>query len=607
MRTEFNPTVQLFGSVAVSVGTAGRELLAGKPAGVLAILALHAGRVVSTETLVDALWGERPPVSARGIVHTYISGLRHLLAHLGPSAPAVGTVPGGYRLMVAPSQVDVLHFLTLATSAEATVEELEASLQWSAEPLLIGADTSFVEPWQRRVDAARASVQDRVWAARVKGDDPAVVVPALQLAVRQHPLREDTVLLLATALTAAGRQEEALAAIDGYRVRLGEELGLDPSPRVGEVRQQLLAGPRTAQGGAGKHERPGQQERPGEQERPEDDRAQLREPERPQSSAAEPHLLRRWLLAGTAAMCVVILTAAVGHLVRWPSIGDRGAEVTDEGPALLLLDVTSGEIQHRVALSVQPAEVEASGNLVWVRSELDRVVAVVDLDDSYRQRVVGLPEPPTALAATRRSAAVGLGYSGNMLTVTEQGSGVPEAVLPNTAGRLTLASHGEEIWAATLDGRIRAVSEPSEAALILRVQGAPRRMAVDSTRVWILTFDKSSLVAVDKADGTQVASPLRGEPVDLAVHDGDAWAVTSGDDRLWRASAVGGRVIATRPLPGQPAGIVAASDRVWVAVRQPATLLSYDRTSLDLIESIHLPQDPAGLTTTSGLVIIAVH
>ena len=86
-------------------------------------------------------------------------------------------------------------------------------------------------------------------------------------------------------------------------------------------------------------------------------------------------------------------------------------------------------------------------------------------------------------------------------------------------------------------------------------------------------------------------SPLRGEPVDLAVHDGDAWAVTGGDDRLWRAPAVGGRVVATRPLPGEPAGIVAASDRVWVAVRRPATLLSYDRTSLDLIESIDLPQD----------------
>ena len=149
------------------------------------------------------------------------------------------------------------------------------------------------------------------------------------------------------------------------------------------------------------------------------------------------------------------------------------------------------EIQNRIALPVQPAEVEATGNLVWVRSELNRALAVVDLDDSYRQRVVGLPEPPTALAATPQSAAVGLGYSGNMLTVTTHGTGVTGAVLPNPAGRLTLASHGEEIWAATLDGRIRAVSELNEAAPMLRVQGAPRRMAVDSQRVWILTFDKA--------------------------------------------------------------------------------------------------------------------
>ena len=75
----------------------------------------------------------------------------------------------------------------------------------------------------------------------MNGDNPAVVVPALQTAVRQHPLREDMVLL-ATALSATGRQQEALAAIEGYRVRLGEELGLDPSPRVGEVHQQVWAG-----------------------------------------------------------------------------------------------------------------------------------------------------------------------------------------------------------------------------------------------------------------------------------------------------------------------------------------------------------------------------
>lgn len=581
--TVLEPAVRLFGSVTVSVGPGATAVPGGKPAGVLAVLALHAGQVVSIDMLVDALWGARPPTSARALIHTYVSGLRHVLADAGPTAPRVDTVPGGYRLGLEPNEVDVLRFLSSAVSAEVTIEELEATLRWSGNPLLFNLDASFVEPWRRRVDSARATAQTRVWAAQLKEDDVSGVIPELQAAVHQHPLREDTVLMLAEALGASGRQREALAVLDGYRLRLGEELGLDPSLRLAELRQQLLTTPT-----------PPTQARSGE--------GAQRFGAGAAATAAVPR--RRRLLVG--ATVIVVLAVAVVGFASWRlPIREYRAGAATGGPALLVLDSSSGEIQTRIGLPVQPSEAEVSGDLIWVRSEIDRALAVVDLTDPAGQRVFGLSEPPTALAVTGRSATVGLGYSGHVLTVTEQGVGAPQAVIPNVAGRMTLATRAEEVWAATIDGRIRALSGVTETTPRLQVTGAPRWMAVDSARIWILSSDRRNLVAVNRADGSEVASPLRGEPVAVAATDGDAWAVTSGDNRLWRASASGARIVATRALPGEPAGISVSSDRVWVAVGNPATLLSYDRVSLELIDSIDLPQEPADLAARPGLVIIA--
>ncbi len=50
-----------------------------KQRAVLALIALHAGRVVSTDQLVESLWGEEPPPTAVTALHGHVSRLRRML------------------------------------------------------------------------------------------------------------------------------------------------------------------------------------------------------------------------------------------------------------------------------------------------------------------------------------------------------------------------------------------------------------------------------------------------------------------------------------------------------------------------------------------------
>ncbi|NUR83470.1 MAG: AfsR/SARP family transcriptional regulator, partial [Nonomuraea sp.] len=72
---------------------------------VLAALLLHAGRQVSTQRLVDGLWGDEPPATAVATVRTYVSRIRELL---GEDRAALVSEAGGYALRVPPESVDVL-------------------------------------------------------------------------------------------------------------------------------------------------------------------------------------------------------------------------------------------------------------------------------------------------------------------------------------------------------------------------------------------------------------------------------------------------------------------------------------------------------------------
>ncbi|MGH8934588.1 MAG: AfsR/SARP family transcriptional regulator, partial [Egibacteraceae bacterium] len=110
----------VLGPLEVSAGD--RSVSLGPPAqrALLAALVLRAGEVVPADTLVDMLWGARPPGSAANLVQVYVTRLRALLEpdrQRGDRPRLLVTRAPGYSLAVAPEQVDARRFERLAAEA----------------------------------------------------------------------------------------------------------------------------------------------------------------------------------------------------------------------------------------------------------------------------------------------------------------------------------------------------------------------------------------------------------------------------------------------------------------------------------------------------------
>jgi DNA-binding SARP family transcriptional activator len=221
---------------------------------VFAMLAARAGRPVSRGELVDGVWGDAAPASAAGNVHTYISGLRRTLDP-GRSRWTAGGVlrsePAGYRLLLAPADLDLHLFRDLRRQARAradagehrrATELLDAALAlWRGEAFA-GVPGPFAERHRAHLAEERlAAVEARLHSLLALGEH-AEVVAELAVLVRAHPLRESMWATLITALHRGGRHAEALEGVTHVRKILREELGTAPGPRIRLLHQQLLAG-----------------------------------------------------------------------------------------------------------------------------------------------------------------------------------------------------------------------------------------------------------------------------------------------------------------------------------------------------------------------------
>ena len=103
-----DPPAELRALGAIALWVDGRPLSIGgeKPRRLLAVLILHRNTVVSTERLMDALWGDDVPDTAVATLQAYVSRLRGRL----PPAVDLLTEAPGYRLVVDPATTDVDRF-----------------------------------------------------------------------------------------------------------------------------------------------------------------------------------------------------------------------------------------------------------------------------------------------------------------------------------------------------------------------------------------------------------------------------------------------------------------------------------------------------------------
>jgi DNA-binding SARP family transcriptional activator/class 3 adenylate cyclase len=234
----------------------GRPLVLGgaKQRGLLAILLRHPGQVVSADRLIDELWGEDPPDTARSVLQVYVANLRKVLEPARARRAAGGvlrTRPPGYLIEVGPDELDLGRFERLAAEGRAALAAGEADnaagLLRSALALWRGpalADVTLASGGQGevvRLEERRLAVLEQRVDADLALGRHAELVGELQALVAAHPLREWLRGQLMLALYRADRQAEALAAYRQARETLAEELGIDPSPALQELERAILA------------------------------------------------------------------------------------------------------------------------------------------------------------------------------------------------------------------------------------------------------------------------------------------------------------------------------------------------------------------------------
>jgi DNA-binding SARP family transcriptional activator len=238
----------------VEVVAAGQALDAGQPRqrAVLAALLVDAGRVVPAHVLVDRVWGDAPPPTARGTLRAHAARIRRLLERADAGAgqpPPLVHRSGGYVLDVDHDRVDLHRFRRLLArgreqhrpDGQRVLLLREAAGLWRGEPLagLAGewAGTTRRGWRQEHLEAMVAWAQAEL---RV-GNATAPVGPLTELA-REHPLTESVTAALMRALAAAGRPSEALDCYTALRRRLVEELGTDPGAELQALQQGILRG-----------------------------------------------------------------------------------------------------------------------------------------------------------------------------------------------------------------------------------------------------------------------------------------------------------------------------------------------------------------------------
>ena len=211
---------------------------------VLAVLLLNANRVTSIDHLIDLVWGEDPPATARRSSQVYVSRLRQLLG-----AERIRPIVPGYELRLDDGELDADRFsreVDAARSMSATDPERalqsydEALALWRGAALADLVDDSRLAARARSLDEARlTAVEERFDVALALGHlDRAI--GELEASVGEYPYRERLWAQLMTALYLAGRQADALRAYSRARERLVEDLGIEPSADLRDLETRIL-------------------------------------------------------------------------------------------------------------------------------------------------------------------------------------------------------------------------------------------------------------------------------------------------------------------------------------------------------------------------------
>lgn len=240
---------EVLGPLRVTVGDDAIALGSPQQQKVLALLLASPNQVVSTDRLVDEVWGDVPPASARHLVQDYVWRLRRLFDE-AENGPRIDRRGSGYTIAMSPGELDALQLAAAVDNAGeligrdvAAAEQLlrVATGMWRGPPFGdLSDEAPSLQAEAVRLEELYLTAVEKYIDAGIEAGRHGDLVGQLEGLTEQHPYRERYWEQLMLALYRSGRQAEALRAYRTLRKTLGEGLGIEPGPSVGELERGIL-------------------------------------------------------------------------------------------------------------------------------------------------------------------------------------------------------------------------------------------------------------------------------------------------------------------------------------------------------------------------------
>ena len=575
----------VLGPVEVRVNGAAAALGGPKQRAVLAMLVLRRNEVVSRDRLIDGVWGERPPEAAQRSLDSYVSRLR---AILGPDR--IERRAPGYVVRLEPGELDLERFETLLEEGRAAAANGDAANASEALRQALGlwhgpalADLLY-EPFAadeaERLEERRVlALEERIDADLALGGGPELV-SELERLVSQEPFRQRLLAQLMVSLYRAGRQADALAAYEGGRQRLAEELGLEPGPQLRLLERQILDHD-PALGGRPAPPSPDDSPRQGG------------------GVARHSHRSRYAVLMAVA----IALSVALG---LWLA-GNRAGRSSTALVGVNHLGIVSagGKLLGDVSVGGSPAGVANGGGATWVSNSAAGTVSRVAAGSNTAQPIqVGANPTGVAFGA----GAVWVTNSGGR-TVSRIDPATDGATSINTGNGPTAAVYSAGgVWVANaIEGTVVRISTHSlRVSPPIPVGATPSALAAGFGSIWVANASDDTVSKVDPATRRVVDSiNVGGDPTALAVASGSIWVANRAAGTVSRIDPRNDNVELTVRVGREPRSLASAAGLLWVGVAGAQRLTALDPQTGRIVRSVRIGSLPAAIGSDGRRLFVA--
>lgn len=587
---------RILGSLEFADGDGAISLDAPKQRALLGVLLLYPNEVVSTNRLIDELWGEHPPATAVKVVQTYVSQLRR---GLGPDV--IETRPPGYLLRVEEDALDADRFRRLTGEGRLSATKgnqqradglfREALALWRGPPLADVTFESFARSEVERLEEERLDVlTDRIDCELALGRHHELT-SELESHVKQHPLRERFRAQLMLALYRSGRQADALSAYQDARRTLVDELGLEPGRELRDLEQAIL-----------RHD------------------TALEAPVAPREVVGVHG--RRGVLAAVPVVGVAVLLA-----LALSSVFGSGSEgLSSVRPnAVGIIDPGSNRIVGEVAVGVGPEAVAVGTGSVWAANTEDETVSRIDPVTRRLVRTISVDGYPGDLAIDRGSVWVALGPLAMLSRIAGRKATRPIPAVGEDLGcrrpNASLVASDRDLWFACGTGEVSRVDPRSRK--IMRVAYDAGLLTSSSAllpefsdlafglgSIWLANRAANTVTEIDPSTNRPLQTITVGPaPTALATALGSLWVANFDDDTVWRVE-IPRRL---KPITHEeidvgdgPVDVAFGRSAVWVANSLDGTVSRIDPRRNAVVETIRVGNEPRRLAVGEGAVWVTV-